>query len=969
MGCRQVFMSHATDGVTAGNPANYSSPTCAQDPILTWVTTSLPAQVWLTDAVVKYLKIRVPAGPGVGKSWSVTLEADGSDVGTATITDTNTTGFVVLNTNLFGKLVRLRRNSTGAPTVTDMWVTFVTDGVNPGESYYGGYLSAGGTLVWSPLSGDTTDGTQNQGNVFAAAGSITAYSIRSNTAPASGKSYVMTIYKNGIAQDGTGGTVDTRLTVDDTFTGQLDWLGSLPCPAGTRIYFKAVEVGGPADMTFAMSMVFVATNDGESNVGFTCNANMTTSSGTFFAPIRADVGWQTTEADVAYYNDSPYSFVLKGLWAKMNGAPTNPVTFSLRQNGSDPSGGPSTTMTSPQNSSNDPTNSFTVAADDVINFQAVQSGNVGIARVGSCSSIMYALSDEPLPPDSDDDPRVTIAGVDYIDDILGEDSPGIDVSFSLNDRSSCVFYLRPDATEPDQFSEVVCYKRNGITPIYGGIVMNVETVEVENASKKYFPKVTCADFFTYFDWTTVSLSYDAPVTLITVLEDIVAQLPVGYGIVLSSSQETGDTLDPFSKVNVKLSDLIRDLSNVTGWVARISPLKAFRMLAPSSEAAPLSVSNATPNCTDFQWKYSDRVPANTVLLSIGPDTPTNIMQTWAATAGELTFVTDFPATNLEAFTVATVTGPLITEPRYCTVGLATDAVQSMFNWDQATNTLSVSTYDDIFGSFDGTETVTLWYTAAFPYTIVKTTGASPEIQFTARDATITELAAGEARAQGLLDQLSTRLRLATMVTVEDELWRVGQALDVTLTTRKLSSVSFTITSVKIHMDSKRYWQYTLELQENDVYQGNYLDRWKDLLGSGSSASSGLSITSSGTSSAGFSTVVRGGTGRTSLDNHELIVGRDADPPASLGVGTAGQYLRSGGAGADPAFASIAETEINFTDNTTNNVSTTKHGYAPKLPNDATKYLDGTGAFSVPGGGGGGGSNGDDFLAAGLAAGL
>lgn len=35
------------------------------------------------------------------------------------------------------------------------------------------------------------------------------------------------------------------------------------------------------------------------------------------------------------------------------------------------------------------------------------------------------------------------------------------------------------------------------------------------------------------------------------------------------------------------------------------------------------------------------------------------------------------------------------------------------------------------------------------------------------------------------------------------------------------------------------------------------------------------------------------------------------------------------------------------DNTTQNVSTTKHGYAPKAPNDATKFLDGTGAWSTP----------------------
>jgi hypothetical protein len=36
-----------------------------------------------------------------------------------------------------------------------------------------------------------------------------------------------------------------------------------------------------------------------------------------------------------------------------------------------------------------------------------------------------------------------------------------------------------------------------------------------------------------------------------------------------------------------------------------------------------------------------------------------------------------------------------------------------------------------------------------------------------------------------------------------------------------------------------------------------------------------------------------------------------------------------------------------TDIATNNVSTSKHGLAPKLPNDATKYFDGTGAYTVP----------------------
>jgi len=47
---------------------------------------------------------------------------------------------------------------------------------------------------------------------------------------------------------------------------------------------------------------------------------------------------------------------------------------------------------------------------------------------------------------------------------------------------------------------------------------------------------------------------------------------------------------------------------------------------------------------------------------------------------------------------------------------------------------------------------------------------------------------------------------------------------------------------------------------------------------------------------------------------------------------------------------VSDATLSTSDITTNNVSTSKHGFAPKLPNDATKYLDGTGAYSVPAGG-------------------
>lgn len=47
-------------------------------------------------------------------------------------------------------------------------------------------------------------------------------------------------------------------------------------------------------------------------------------------------------------------------------------------------------------------------------------------------------------------------------------------------------------------------------------------------------------------------------------------------------------------------------------------------------------------------------------------------------------------------------------------------------------------------------------------------------------------------------------------------------------------------------------------------------------------------------------------------------------------------------GVAPTDATIVTSDV-----TTNNVSTSKHGWAPKAPNDATKYLDGTGVWSSP----------------------
>lgn len=93
-----------------------------------------------------------------------------------------------------------------------------------------------------------------------------------------------------------------------------------------------------------------------------------------------------------------------------------------------------------------------------------------------------------------------------------------------------------------------------------------------------------------------------------------------------------------------------------------------------------------------------------------------------------------------------------------------------------------------------------------------------------------------------------------------------------------------------------------------------------------------------------------------LTANELVIGNGGSDEEILGsLGTTTTVLHGNAAG-PPSFGSVVENDLSLSDVTTANVSTSEHGFAPKAPNDATKYLDGTGAYSVPAGGSGGGSS-------------
>lgn len=96
-----------------------------------------------------------------------------------------------------------------------------------------------------------------------------------------------------------------------------------------------------------------------------------------------------------------------------------------------------------------------------------------------------------------------------------------------------------------------------------------------------------------------------------------------------------------------------------------------------------------------------------------------------------------------------------------------------------------------------------------------------------------------------------------------------------------------------------------------------------------------------------------GTTLSGLTASTALVANGSKAITSLANGGANTVLH-GTTG--PAYSAVVEGDLGLTDITTANVSTTAHGFTPKLPNDSTKYLDGTGAYSVPSGGGGSSTN-------------
>jgi hypothetical protein len=341
---RQIVMSWpgATNGAVYFHPLTPTQKT--------WGTVSTSGTIELPAAgTIRNLAVRLLSALGGGDAITVRFDVNGSASAlTATVTDPATTAADTVNSLSLnaGDTLALVRTGSGLPAAGSAMVSYEWEPTVANTSIYGfggqtdtigtsthrdGLLDGGGN-TWDELADDIK-------TLVALSGTVTALRVVLSAAPSFGNSRTFTIYKNGTAQDGAGGTPDTRLTISDAATsGAVAF--SLAIAAGDYLWIETSHTGAPAAVRACGSVALVSSTGGQWHVGAVL-ASPTDAVSTLYigSSGRSDGGvttWDATETNRQHIGGVT-GFYLGGMIGRLSAAPGvgKSVAYTLRKNAAD----------------------------------------------------------------------------------------------------------------------------------------------------------------------------------------------------------------------------------------------------------------------------------------------------------------------------------------------------------------------------------------------------------------------------------------------------------------------------------------------------------------------------------------------------------------------------------------------------------------------------------------------------------
>lgn len=492
--------------------------------------------------------------------------------------------------------------------------------------------------------------------------------------------------------------------------------------------------------------------------------------------------------------------------------------------------------------------------------------------------------------------KVTIGGVDRTAIVDSFTTTG-----ALNDRARATVVVADFM--PPRFAELVSYAADGVTALFGGVILQRSLRGRTQYDATYQLTLEVGDWLTYADWAYVTKAYPEAVTLKQVLADLVAEHLAPYGITLDPAQVVGPTLAAFTWTDKRAADALRELSDRTTYVLKIDPAKRLRMFVPASLAAPVTMTEEAPNCHEVTWRDSERTPFNKVILRCGPNGAGEpVPYHWIGNAGHVYSLQGNAVPASSAWP-----GIVIVAGVQYPIWPPGEGPADRIEWNYALNDGTLTFIGAAFAFDTVGADIEITYSPQFPFTVTKSTGATPVVEHLEERPDVLALKVAEEIATTLLAQGQAAPREASITTEQDG-FIPGQALTIILPTTRAISGTFLITSVSLTIvldtaEGDRFWQYTLEVIESTLYQGSYLDGWREIAGVGGGSTT---ITGSGGGGAGG--------GLPALPPGALFVGDALSLPAArtitgdvtfseVGVTTIGAGRVTGGMIADGAIAS------------------------------------------------------------------
>lgn len=429
---RQVFYCRNLENANQNNTQTFASPVAPN--VRFGEDHHNGRHPWMCTGTFRNLRIEFEAVSDV--QWTFTFLKNGIATAlTCTIAAGSTVGLDVGHTVTVvpGDIIALRRDPSPGfaqqPSSyhPNFWMTLEFESASTGVSGYGTNANSahsGSSTFYDGLfamNDDVSQPVERNCNLVGPAGTLTSYAVQTNEAPnVNGTSCVYTVMRstdNGatfVAQDGSGGTSDTRITLTSGTYGT--WTGSVTLASGDLVAIRLVTTGFSAGqgVATAIGTQFTATTNGQFWLGGTDGATPSNTTVQYLDAVTAELNsndWSSTET-TRHLVGSITAVTCTGMWAWVDDAPGlassgKSWTFNVRVNEADASGGPSVTISETQTANNTPTGSFVVSLGDTFGIKSTPAATPLGTSSGMAWVWVGVANSPPVigPPDDEEPPE------------------------------------------------------------------------------------------------------------------------------------------------------------------------------------------------------------------------------------------------------------------------------------------------------------------------------------------------------------------------------------------------------------------------------------------------------------------------------------------------------------------------------------------------------------------------------------